>query len=276
MRARRLVAGDYQLVDLDRLFLGLRDRSGGRACFREVGDFVAHRDTREKGIVSQVGKDVFTSVDVWSLTMRGITPTFADVTRAAHANLRVATNEQLKARCGCNREAARSRLKNALTKIERGASLTASELQVLEYLGNTFIWRPAFSSEQLFREFTEVLIQNKMIGQLDRAKLAALEVFLTLYALALMHGSSITLENGHKAKLYAGYSNRDRLLEVKVEIVFNELVKPLMAPICLFLTNLKPDDHCEPNLKVSTDYVLYDHWKEPLEIDSSRRLKLMN
>ena len=82
---------------MDRLFLGQRERVWGRTAFRDIGDFVAHRDTCEKGVVTQVGKDVFTSVDVWSLQMRGREPSWADIARAAGANLRLASDEQIRA-----------------------------------------------------------------------------------------------------------------------------------------------------------------------------------
>src|SRR5882672_12565751 len=109
-RARRLMDGDFRTGDLDRLFLGQRDRAGNRDCFREIGDFVAHRDTRQKGLVTQVGRDIFTSVDVWSLKMRGRDPSWSDISRAAYANLRLASDDQLKAGCGCPRNTARKKL----------------------------------------------------------------------------------------------------------------------------------------------------------------------
>lgn len=271
-RAQRLLAGDFRIVDLDRLFLGQRDRAGNRACFREIGDFIAHRDTREKGLVTQVGRDIFTSVEVWSLKMRGRDPSWADIARAAHANLRLASDEQLKAGCGCQRKTARKRLDRALTKIDRNEQLTASELEILQYLGNRFIWKPAFTSDQLFSEFTEVLIRNGIVERVDAKALTNAKVFLTLYALTVMHGSSIVLDNGQKAKLFAGYANRGRHLEVKIDIVFNELGKPLMTPICLFLTDLSPENHCEQNLLAMDDPILVDHWQMPIEIGASGRL----
>jgi hypothetical protein len=272
LRARRLIAGDFRTGDLDRLFLGQRDRAANRACFREIGDFVAHRDTREKGLVTQVGRDIFTSVDVWSLKLRGRDASWADIKRAAHANFRLASDEQLRTGCGCQRQMARKRLERALAKIDRNEQLTASELQVLQYLGNRFIWKPAFTSDRLFSEFKDLLIHNGLVEKSNADALDAAKTFLTLYALALMHGSSIILEGGQRARLFAGYANRGHHLEVKIEIVFNELNKPLMTPICLFLTDLSPEEHCEPDLLASDDPVLVDHWQMPIEIGGSGRL----
>lgn len=51
-------------------FFGLRDRDGSRMSVREIGNFVAHRGERHKGPVTQIARDVFASVDMWSLPMR--------------------------------------------------------------------------------------------------------------------------------------------------------------------------------------------------------------
>lgn len=220
-RTHRLMAGDRRVVDLDRLFLGLRSRADAQACFREIGDFVAHRDTREKGLITQVGRDVFTSVDVWSLKLRGREPSWADIARAAYANLRLASDEQLQVGCGCRRPSAKQRLQRALTKVARQERPTDKEVRALEYLGNRFIWKPAFTASQLGAEFQEVLLRTGIIRPIDIALSDETRTFLALYALALMHGSTIALENGHRASLFAGYSNRHRHLEVKVEIIFN-------------------------------------------------------
>jgi hypothetical protein len=257
---------------LDRLFLGQRTRAGNRACFREIGDFVAHRDTREKGLVTQSGRDIFTSLDVWSLGLRGRRPSLADIARAGHANLRLASDEQLKSGCGCQHQTARKRLQRALEKVERNEKPTDAEFKVLNYLGNRFIWKPAFTADQLFVEFNEVLTQNGIIGKADSAALVNAKVFLTLYALAVMHGSSIILENGEKARLFAGYANHERRLEVKVDIAFNELSKPVLAPICLFLTELSAENHCDRELLVSPTPTVPSHWEFPIDVGANGHL----
>jgi hypothetical protein len=271
-RARRLKNGDFRIVDLDRIFLDLRERSHGYSAFREIGDFVAHRPFREKGPFTQVAKDVFTSVDVWSLRLRGIKVELSDIERAAFANLRLASDEQIRNGCGCQRGTAKKRMQGALEKIARRQTPSDLEYKALMYLGNSFIWKPAFTSSQLFDEFTEVLTLNSIVKKAEISDLKCAEAFVSLYALSIMHGSKIKLNEGANAKLYAGFSNRDRFLEVKIDIQFSELGKPLMVPVCLFLTNILPDEYCEQALGKATDTVLYDHWNFPIEIGINNRL----
>jgi hypothetical protein len=265
-RARRFLARDHRVSDLDRLFLGLRGRADNQACFREIGDFVAHRDTREKGLITRVGRDVFTSVDVWSQKLRGSDPSWADISRAALANLRLASEEQLQVGCGCQRQTAKQRLQRAFTKVENGQKLTEGELRVLNYLGNRFIWKPAFTAAQLTTEFIEVLVRTGIAPPDDSFPSEQTSAYLALYALSLMHGSAIILDNGKRARLFAGFANRERRLEVKVEIVFDDFAKPLMAPVCLFLTDLLPEHHCAPELLEPINPALPDHWNFPIDL----------
>lgn len=271
-RARRLMNGDFRTGDLDRLFLGQRDRVWGDAAFREIGDFVAHRSTREKGLITQAGKDVFTSVDVWSLKMRGREPSWSDIARAAEANLRLSTDEQLRQGCGCQRGTAKKRMQAALEKIGRREIPTDPEVRVLDYLGNRFIWRPAFSSDQLFTEFRDVLLRNSIVEKGDVLKLDVAKAAVALYALSVMHGSTIVLDGGSKARLFAGFANRDQILEIKVEIVFNELRKPILAPVCLFLTDLHPNECCSEELCQSGDAALFNAWNFPIDVGADNKL----
>jgi hypothetical protein len=199
-----------------------------------------------------------------------------DIERAARANLRLASDEQLKAGCGCRRPTAGTRLEGGLAKIKRNEPLTEPEAKVLEYLGNRFIWKPAFTAAQLFDEFGYVLWRNGLVSDVDRPLLEGARDFISLYALVVMHGSAIVLENGQKAALYAGFANEKRFLEVKVEIVFNDLSKPVMVPICLFYTELNSQNHCAPDLLATLDPVLVDHWSAPIEINADGKLSRIN
>jgi hypothetical protein len=97
-RVQRLLRGDRRSDDLDRIFLSLRERSYGRASIREIGDFVAHRDKREKGLVTEKVRDIFTSFEAWIRSLLGEAPTLDSASKVATANLRIATNEQLSER----------------------------------------------------------------------------------------------------------------------------------------------------------------------------------
>ncbi|TPW03962.1 MAG: Uncharacterized protein FD125_1369 [bacterium] len=272
LRVRRLLEGGRRTDDLDRLYLGLRGRSQGCPAVQEIGDFIAHRDLREKGMITQVGRDVFTSVDVWSMTLRKLNVGRDDFIRAAEANLRLASDEVIRAGVGSSRQMAAGRLKKAIAKLRSDQSLSHSEWSVFTYFGNRFIWRPAFSAAQLNDELATVFLRSGLMSKEDRVQLATARAFISLHAVAAMHGSSILLDNRARARLFAGFANKDGWIEVKVDLVFHELGKPLMTPICLFLTDLRAEIYCAPELVADPDPIVIDHWSLPLEIGADGRL----
>lgn len=272
LRVKRLIAGDYRTTDFDRLFLGLRSSAGSNKYFRDLGDFVAHRDSRDQGVMTEFGRDVFISADIWSMKLRGLEPKIEDFLIAATANLRLATDKQVRAGCGVQRGRAKKILKSVNRKIASNKVLDEIETKVFQYLGNRFICRPAFSSEQLMIEFQEVLLRNGFVAKSDLSRLNDVNVFLSLYALSVMHGSAIKLKNGMQAKLFAGYANKDQILELKVDISFKYMEKDLMMPICLFLTGLKSEEYCDEGLIFTDCQVMFDQWNFPLEISDTVKL----
>ena len=86
-----------------------------------------------------------------------------------------------------------------------------------------------------------------------------------------MHGG-ITLEDGSIATLHAGCANKDRLLEVKVDLGYTDWIKPVQAPICIFLTSLKPEGNCDPALIGDSDPTMWNAWSRPLELSQDGTL----
>ncbi len=271
-RLKRVLAGECRVEDFDRLFLDQRDRHHGKESFREIGDFVAHRKERNKGLVTQTARDVFTSVDVWSLQMRQKRPSTADITRAAWANFRLASDQRLREGCKVSRGVAKRLLQTGLRKMDRGEPLTDRELNVVMYLGNRFIWKPAFTDDQLFDEFRTVLLTNRILGPDEAERLVKAKPVLALYAIVCMHGSSVQMDDAVSGELLAGFSNKERRLEVKVQLVFADGPLPIMAPICMFLTSFQPEGLCEPALLEPVDEAQPHVWRKPLELNATGKL----
>jgi hypothetical protein len=66
---------------------------------------------------------------------------------------------------------------------------------------------------------------NKIVSKADRPTLLVARDFVSLYALIRMHGTTIALEDSTSAQLLAGYASRHDILEVKVQIEFNDAQK---------------------------------------------------
>lgn len=270
-RAGRLLDGHGRIEDLDRLFLDQRERSHGRASFRELGDFLAHRDQRTKGPVTQRVRDVFTSFRVWSMPLRSLTPSPSDLLDAGKANLRLYSDAEIAA-FGTHREAANTKINKIIRKLEAGHPPSANDKELFHLIVNRFVWRPAFTGDELFNDFEHVLLKNRIIAPENCAALAASKDLISLYAVSRLHGSAIKIEDGMTGKLIAGFANADGVIEVKVDVGGKDWIKPVQAPICIFLTSLDPKKYCAPNLMPQSGMSAWDAWSYPIEIAEDGRL----
>lgn len=274
-RARRLMEGRAKAEDLDRLFLDQRETSHGKESFREIGDFLAHRDQRSKGPVTQRVRDIFTSFRVWSLGLRRLRPTLDDLRAAGLANLSLLTDEELKMGSGLRRDAARHKFDKALRKLTSGYPLSQSDKALFLFLANRFVWKPAFTDDVLYEDLVQVCLCNGVVDAADLAKLAGAKNFITLWAITRLHGAIIKVEDGRLATLYAGFANDARLLEVKVDLASDGWPKPMHAPICIFLTGMCADDFCGTELLQTPTPWMWNDWSMAIELGEDGKLHLL-
>jgi hypothetical protein len=263
-RVERLLRGDRRVDDLDRIFLGLRDRAHGRASVREIGDFVAHRGERDKGPVTSRVRDIFISLHSWAGGLLGRVPTLEQARKVAGANLRIATDAQLQHRLALRRTVVASVLEQGFRKLEQGRQLTERERRVVNYLSSAFIWNQVFTDGEVEADLAFVLERLKLLKNDERARLHALAPFLALYVITLLHGSAIRLDELGRAELFANYRNDQQRLEVKATLIITDIGKPIIAPVCIFWTGLSAADWCHPSLLASPEV-----WEGPLEIDET-------
>ncbi|WP_176593036.1 hypothetical protein [Sphingobium sp. EM0848] len=268
-RVERYISGDCRVADLDRIFLGLRDRCYGLASIREIGDFVAHRDQREKGPVTDKVKDIQLSLESWLAQGEGKIPDLAAAKRISVANLRTATDAQLDARLGLRRDVVKAVLAQAIKKMEsdRYDKMTLREQAVFNYLAAAFIWNPAFTDEQVAQDLATVLVKAGALLKDERAAFDGNNAFLALYVTALMHDSAVVMDDGSRFELVAGFANKESRIEVKARIELAGWGKPVTAPICVFWTRLIGTDHCSEDLAA-----VPGAWNGAIEIDASGRL----
>lgn len=267
-RFERLLRGERKPGDFDQLFLAVRQCSFGRQTVREVGDFIAHRDERDKGPVTERAKAILTSLDLWlRASVLGAPPTVESVRRAGEANLVIATDEQLRNRLSLSRSAARTRFGKALRALENDRLPKAGDRLVFDCLGASLFWNPAFNSDDLMRELAEVLLRHRLLYSGEEEGLAQAAPFIVLNVVAAMHGSVLRLGGSAQAKLIAGCRNSSRNVEIRATLQIHDLGKPILAPVCMFWTTLRATEHCA---QVLLDDL--EAWSGPLEVDEQCRL----
>lgn len=269
LRVERYIRGDCRVADLDRIFLALRDRCYGLASIREIGDFVAHRDQREKGPVTDKVRDIQLSLESWLNQGEGRFPDLAAAKRISAANLRTTTDAQLTQRLGLRRAVVQSVLAQAIRKMEddRFEKVTQREKRVFNYLAGAFVWNPAFTDEQVAEDLANVLVKAGALFKNERDAFDAHRVFLALYVTALMHDSAVVMDDGSRFELVAGFANDENRIEVKARIELAGWGKAVTAPVCVFWTQLIGTEHCSEDLAA-----VPGAWSGAIEIDSSGRL----
>lgn len=201
------MAGERNTEDLNRLFLGQRERFHYRQAFLEIGDFVAHRDMRVKGLASQRVKD-------WYRVLRHIflpkldrapRPTAKELSAALPSALRLTSDTQLQTALGLKRAVAQSVL-GSIVKAQLGQvrRLTDREAALLDTLTSYWCIHPIFSSAELLADFKYVLLRNKLISEAEQDSLDAAADFLALFAMSQMHGCQLALPDGGVTEAIAG------------------------------------------------------------------------
>ena len=254
--------------DYRALIQDLRFRCKGKRKFREVSDFLSHRDVRDRGPVTNLVRDIFVSARVFAMILGNQIPTVADARAAAHANLRLTTDATIAAECAMSRAGASLAIDHAANLLARGLYPGDRERFVFNVYGNRLKWRPAFHDHELLDEFVAVLFEAKLLRLPEVTALRRHGAQLSLFALALLHGSEIQVTTAERVVLQAAFFNQDRRLEVKAYLTFKELKKPIHMPLCVFLTELQPEPFCDADLLASEPH----GWDMPLRLSPDWRL----
>lgn len=247
-RVARLLRGDRHVTDLDRLFSDLRSAVPGRPTVTELGDFAAHRQERDKGVVIKRAADMQVSGRIWVRQLLGIAPSLDEARAAGYANLNVATDEQIRNRLGVSRQAARSRFVQGMNKLAKKKKVNQKERDAINYLGTSFLWLYAFDDRQLIQELSDVLVEAGALATEDREAFASLAPFVTLYALALMNGARLRFTDYTTAPLRLCVRAGSNTLWIKAEIPIEDIGKPIGCRLPVFQTSLNAAACCAPEL----------------------------
>ena len=212
---KRLLSGDVRVDDITRLFLSLRLRSYGSPEVTEAGDFIAHSDTRSKGIATERVRDTFA-------VMRFVIPNLGkplDRSRvpesfaaAVRANVRTLSSQVVKKDTGMRPRSASLALEFALRQLASNGNGTyrlprslpgESEAALRCYSGN-LAFKPAFTEKTVASQFAFVLEKNRLIDNSQRAAILALAPQLALVVICNMHLCELVMDDGQLATLRTG------------------------------------------------------------------------
>lgn len=267
-RVARLLRGERKVTDLQNLFSDLRMNQPGCASVREIGHFAAHRHERDAGISLARANDIQTSVRLWYHQFQAATLDAEHIREAGRANLRILPDERIRELFGISRQTAEQSFNKAIRKFESGRPLKARESDILKVLGLSMMWQFAFSDKTLWRDLVDLLINEGSLAEENRLRFEPVSLFVSLYALTIMHGARLKLADGTMAQMRLAASEESGFLRIKAEVPISDGPKPLNASVPMFETSLNAADHCEPKLLSAIDEPI------PAEIDGSRLVAL--
>jgi hypothetical protein len=215
LRVERLLKGSGRADDISTLYLHLRHRSRGRATVAEIGDSVAHREEKNKGIVTGDLRDFFTVMKTLGPTMipdsaynysaENLPSNFREFLPAA---LRLAENDKIKLHTGLNRAAAERMLPGIVAKIRQHSDgrlqihgLTPTEIGLCECLSGYIRARAAFKEDRLITEFVDALVDENLINSSERKILVKARNHIALVAACSLHMTRIDLGDGTFAEI---------------------------------------------------------------------------
>lgn len=267
-RLERLISGVREIDDLSKLYFGKRQASYGRISFRELADFAAHPDLRNRGPVTDRIRDMRTTFK--PLFDRALTDevNLTDVFARAESNFRMATDEQIaRLSGGRKRKEVQLVLAAALEKMKRPADsiLTEDEKRIAISFGDRLIWNPALLGQQVFDDFKFVMLKNGLVRAADSYRLDTLRSLVILHAISVMHGVAFDLGDGMLGELQAGFDNRQGCLEVTANLSLVGYAKSVIMKVGLLWTDLPGRDY------VCTE--LFDHpgpWQFAIEVKNGQ------
>jgi hypothetical protein len=278
-RVLRLLNGHGRPEDVGRLYMGLRFRSFGLPSFREVGDFIAHSEERDKGVVTDELRGFFKMLrfqtQYWHKPFDwNHLP--AEFPALLKSNFERLSSADIKQETGLNRKDAKRHLRSALQNFYKRPDggiylqfqLSREEDAVTKYCASRLSLRSAFTGEDLYRDFQSVLLKNKLLEEMEKPALKRLQPLIVLSAIPFMHHAIVRLDNGWAATLAGGVIKGNIVVNARTHIA--DLPHPdsdrILFSAVIVETNLKAQDWCHPTLATTVE------WKTPIETTHEPRV----
>ncbi|HDY7526498.1 TPA: hypothetical protein RQJ54_004464 [Vibrio vulnificus] len=211
-KAQKLVekiqANQFDENDIDSLFMRLRAYSKGKYVFREIADFVAHNDARDRGLANKSLKTMYLRMKFF---LEYNSPKkFLDISsefplwikRLMLLQVDKFDENNLKDKFNVSKERLKTRIDNgfkedkqAKTAILKNGKLSSDTFNAINHVMSFLISQPAFTQKELISELIYVIQANGL--NLDRDLFFLQSDKITLCTMLLLHNASFDFK-GHK------------------------------------------------------------------------------
>lgn len=282
-KAQRIVekieSGDFDDNDVDNLFMRLRAHCSDNEYFREVADFVAHNDERDKGVAVKSLEALYLSFKYFteyvspkkSLDISQPFPLY--VKRLMKFQVGKCKEEDLRSKFNVTKQRLCSRI-DSLFKDDKATKTTvvrdkigAETLAALQHITGFIGVQSAFTQEELLAQTLSVLSKNKLTFHEGKVKDSFNKISLCI--LVLLHKTTFNI-NAHRLARCEVSCEKTAVIRGMNAVNANEGVVvvnedfgcldvkgfiPVLndkgnVDVCysLFKTDLRVDDWCDPSL----------------------------
>ena len=252
-RIKRLSRGEIRVNDLMEIFSEIRFKCGKQVFVRDVADFMAHKEGRNKGPVTEHIRDwaLIWEYMQWASTRIGMPvdlarrpPNYAKVLQAA---LPMATDAALTFKVGITKQEANKVMNGILRKYTVNSDGTLNfafqptwvEYQLMSELSTTMTVGNVCNEHTLFDDFVKVITRLGVLEAKDVPGLSQAKTAIALFAMSRMHNITLDIPDVSAKLVLRMRGFRDRWLTVDAEGILAS---------GLFRTRIPTNDHCEPEL----------------------------
>ena len=204
----KIQSGDFDENDIDNLFMRLRAYSNGNVVFREISDFVAHNDLRDRGLTNQSLQAMYYSIKYF---MEYVSPKKSlDITSPFPVWIKTLIQYQidkidenkLKSEHNVSRARLKSRVDNGFkvdkknkTAVIKEGKLSDQTLSAIQYVMSFIISKEAFSQKELVQQLIKVIEENNLTHNKDTIEAQSNKIAMSV--ILLLHKSEFDIK-GHK------------------------------------------------------------------------------
>ncbi len=259
-KINRLIDGKRSARDLDAIFLWLRPRTFGAKTVKDIGDFVAHADEKDRGVV-------WDHASLLSPMFRDMSMRLGESIEKSEADLRnhkarvmaafkLDDAAAVRRGTGFGQRKAKNFLIGALSKINFvdgeyfAPNFSAQERLVYHRYSRVIVVAPAYDEARLVSDFITCLKKNSMMHEDQEPAIQSASQFIAVYAIEKMHFCNLIIDNTPASSLKATISREDEghLLGVycHTNTVYKKKKKGILTEI--FSTTCKASDWLDDTL----------------------------
>src|SRR5262249_54849662 len=157
-RLERLLRGAFRPDDLKDLFLYLRDHCDGRETIADIGNFTAHHNERDRGIVTRSTRDWFVTLRYFTTTKEPLSWNLQKLPSVAQDYFRIAARidaKSIRDKIGLKHLQAHKMMLNLAERLIHNADgtwavpldSTQTERRLVEFITTCLAVKPAFDAD---------------------------------------------------------------------------------------------------------------------------------